>query len=610
MRRGSRPAGAPQDIEWAFEGDRLFLLQARPITTALRAAPIADPTLTIFDNSNIVESYPGLVSPLTYSFAQYVYARVYRTLRRAARRRRGRRSARTARCSRTCSAASTAASTTTSSTGIARSRCCRASPQPRPHGDHDGRRASRCRRRSPHGIGPPPAHGLARSCANMARSPGSASRSACEALRLKGPSAPSTRGLTARCRPDAAAIARHAAVRAGGGISRASRPDLLERWDAPLINDFLCMMAFGASRKLIERWAGPAGLELHNDVMIGQGDIISAEPAQRIARMGRLRRAIRHLIAALRARRPRGACRRDPELAQEVESYIAKFGDRCTEELKLESITLAEDPGPLLMAIAAGAQMPARRSKRSTRNRSMRSSPASRLKRLVMRGVLGWPRRGSATARTCASSAPALFGRARRLFVAMGAQFHALGLIGRAARHLSPHGERSARRDRRLCGQRRPARACHAAQGRDGGVQSAARSARAAERTRAPPSAAFRARRKRRRQRRRARDAARPAAAPERCGRAPGSYAIHAPRALERGEVLVARHTDPGWIALFANASAIVVERGSLLSHSAIVARELGIPCVVGLKGAMDWIADRRRDRGRRRRRNGEKRDG
>jgi pyruvate,water dikinase len=53
---------------------------------------------------------------------------------------------------------------------------------------------------------------------------------------------------------------------------------------------------------------------------------------------------------------------------------------------------------------------------------------------------------------------------------------------------------------------------------------------------------------------------------------------------------MVARHTDPGWIALFANAGAIVVERGSLLSHSAIVARELGIPCVVGLKGATEWI--------------------
>jgi rifampicin phosphotransferase len=60
---------------------------------------------------------------------------------------------------------------------------------------------------------------------------------------------------------------------------------------------------------------------------------------------------------------------------------------------------------------------------------------------------------------------------------------------------------------------------------------------------------------------------------------------------LKPGEILVARHTDPGWIATFSNASAIVVERGSLLSHSAIVARELGIPCVVGLKGAMHWIS-------------------
>lgn len=58
------------------------------------------------------------------------------------------------------------------------------------------------------------------------------------------------------------------------------------------------------------------------------------------------------------------------------------------------------------------------------------------------------------------------------------------------------------------------------------------------------------------------------------------------------GEILVARNTDPGWIALFASASAIVVERGSLLSHSAIVSRELGIPCVVGLRGATGWIED------------------
>ena len=44
------------------------------------------------------------------------------------------------------------------------------------------------------------------------------------------------------------------------------------------------------------------------------------------------------------------------------------------------------------------------------------------------------------------------------------------------------------------------------------------------------------------------------------------------------------------WIAVFANASGILVERGSLLSHSAIVARELGIPCVVGIADATQWV--------------------
>jgi pyruvate,water dikinase len=58
----------------------------------------------------------------------------------------------------------------------------------------------------------------------------------------------------------------------------------------------------------------------------------------------------------------------------------------------------------------------------------------------------------------------------------------------------------------------------------------------------------------------------------------------------EPGEILVARATDPGWIAAFVNAAGIIAERGSLLSHSAIVARELGVPCVVGLKGATEWL--------------------
>ncbi len=60
--------------------------------------------------------------------------------------------------------------------------------------------------------------------------------------------------------------------------------------------------------------------------------------------------------------------------------------------------------------------------------------------------------------------------------------------------------------------------------------------------------------------------------------------------ALAAGEILVACSTDPGWIAAFANAAGIIAERGSLLSHSAIVSREMGVPCVVGLKHATKWL--------------------
>ena len=59
---------------------------------------------------------------------------------------------------------------------------------------------------------------------------------------------------------------------------------------------------------------------------------------------------------------------------------------------------------------------------------------------------------------------------------------------------------------------------------------------------------------------------------------------------IRQGEILVAERTDPGWIMLFPACSGLLVERGSLLSHSAIVAREMGIPAVVSLAGLTAWL--------------------
>jgi len=58
------------------------------------------------------------------------------------------------------------------------------------------------------------------------------------------------------------------------------------------------------------------------------------------------------------------------------------------------------------------------------------------------------------------------------------------------------------------------------------------------------------------------------------------------------GEILVAKQTDPGWIVLFPSISGLIVEKGSMLSHSAIVAREMGIPAVVGVKDATRILCD------------------
>jgi rifampicin phosphotransferase len=59
---------------------------------------------------------------------------------------------------------------------------------------------------------------------------------------------------------------------------------------------------------------------------------------------------------------------------------------------------------------------------------------------------------------------------------------------------------------------------------------------------------------------------------------------------LSQGDVLVTRQTDPGWGPVFFLISGLVIERGGMLSHGAIIAREFGIPCVVGVKNAMDRI--------------------
>ena len=61
---------------------------------------------------------------------------------------------------------------------------------------------------------------------------------------------------------------------------------------------------------------------------------------------------------------------------------------------------------------------------------------------------------------------------------------------------------------------------------------------------------------------------------------------------LNKGDILVARTTNPAWTPLFAIAGGVITEVGGLLSHAAIVAREYGIPAMVNVKAATKILKD------------------
>ena len=63
-------------------------------------------------------------------------------------------------------------------------------------------------------------------------------------------------------------------------------------------------------------------------------------------------------------------------------------------------------------------------------------------------------------------------------------------------------------------------------------------------------------------------------------------------KTIEKGNVIVAYTTDPGWTPLFVNAAAVVLEVGGVLQHGALIAREYRKPCVVGIDRVMTKLHD------------------
>ncbi|WTY85997.1 PEP-utilizing enzyme [Sphaerisporangium sp. NBC_01403] len=66
---------------------------------------------------------------------------------------------------------------------------------------------------------------------------------------------------------------------------------------------------------------------------------------------------------------------------------------------------------------------------------------------------------------------------------------------------------------------------------------------------------------------------------------------------LEAGDILVTAYTDPSWTPLFVTVAGLVTEVGGLMTHGAVIAREYGLPAVVGVEQATRLIRDGQRIR-------------
>lgn len=595
VRHSAKYFGRAQDIEWAFAGDDLFLLQSRPITSL---GQVADPAgaLNLWDNSNIAESYGGVTTPLTFSFARRAYEEVYRQFCRMMR----------------------VPDDTIEATGetfrrmlglirgrvyynlISWYRVLATLP-----GFSTNRKFMEQMMGVKEGVPDDVLVGLAPTGKFK------------DTLRMAG----TVVGLIRNFWTLPAMIARFysrldeamgadqpdlSTMRADELVAhyRDLERRLLTRWDAPLVNDFLAMIFYGMLKKQVETWCRDANATLQNDLLVGEGGIISTEPIRWMRQMAARVAPHRDLVAALSRgtmKDIRDHARAVPDFWPDLEIYLKKFGDRCLDELKLESDTLADDPIVLLRAVGNLAIRPGDQShasmQRDAETRAAAEAHARKaigarpLRRVIFGWVLANARARVRDRENLRFERTRVFGRVRRIFVELGKRFAESGALddprdvfyleveealGYVVGTVTTTDLKGLVRVRKVEFERFRREAVPSDRFETRGIVHRGNLFQSTTAIDASDGDERRG-----------------------LGCCPGvvrgrARVVADPRgaSLAQGEILVAERTDPGWVVLFASAVGIVVERGSLLSHAAIVAREMGIPAIVSASGVTTWLAD------------------
>jgi len=608
-----RHHGRPQDVEFCFDAaGELFVVQARPVTNVEEYGPAAGNRVT-WDNSNIIESYSGVTTPMTFSFIRRAYTIVYHCFAEV--------------MGIGPAVVKAHERTFENMLGLFRGRVyynlaswygvVRLFP-----GYAFNRRAmeSMMGVKEPleDGPEPPPPSFARRWFVELPALLRLVARSLWNFARIQKLSDGFLGDFRRHYERWDAMDFEERAPHELRALYREMEDALLWNWKAPIVNDFYVMVYFGLLKKLCASWCGDASGSLQNDLLSGEGGVESAEPARWLLRLAREAQGVPELRAAILEREletlpelvraePRWAA-----FAGGVERYLELYGFRCMNELMLEELSLRDrphlvyqvlrnylrldDPAALDVAAMAQREQRLRQDAESRARAGLRERRALFPRGLVFRHVLRCARRGVKNRENMRFARTRIYGLVRELLRAFGKRLAAEGVLADAEDvfYLTIQelwdfvGGTAVSTD--LAGLVRVRRA-EFARYRSGEL------ARPADRFETFGMAYH----KNRFLAARTDDDADPTAdgTLRGIGCAPGVVeakvrVLGSPSddlSLNK-EILVAERTDPGWVPLYPSVSGILIERGSPLSHSAVVAREMGIPTIVGIVGLLQAVSD------------------
>jgi pyruvate,water dikinase len=366
--------------------------------------------------------------------------------------------------------------------------------------------------------------------------------------------------------------------------------ELLKKRDVPVINDFFTMTFYGLLKNTAKNWCGLEDENQFNGLLRNTGDIISAEPARRVREMAEMVSGNEELIELLMSDNIYEIESNLPNaIMEKADAYLEKFGDRCINELKLESETLNDDPLPFYRAVGNFALK-----LKSGKTIEIKDDfdekgilKKAGLKQPLFKWILKNARKTIKNRENLRFERTRVFGAVRSIFKEIGMRFASFGVLDNADDvFYLEYGEVLAYIEgtsttlnlRGLADVRKKEYASFSGNVPDrfetyDGAYLSQRHIRENEQE-IQSSGTLKG-----------------------LGCCPGivrgrARVITDPKGavIHHGEILVAQRTDPGWIMLFPVASGVLVEYGSLLSHAAIVVREMGIPAVVSVKDLLAQV--------------------